>query len=509
MFNLDKNPLSSTVVDTAPHISTYFGNETLIMQPLADVDWDNMEEMENMEKSYDRDTTTKIADQNIEEDIQVEPMKKQTKPTYSLHSISRSERRYPIFNFINNETNGIVIMTKVNCNKTDITLKCSDIDCDGKIKIVPISEICNEKIVYNSARIQLDLENINTYLVESYSVRSVVNDHSCKNMAEQEEHQTCLSFTKKYVLEHSNLEASVLDIYNRMLDYAILSMGSLYVINNWPNPSHVRQFIKRARQTLRTNSPEIEPNDISDNLKKHQQSQYQFSDEICFFEHQRVLHIVNQNEQLIFYHPQCLKYLSSCNNVRLQLDGTMWCITPGVYNQVLILIATTEVAAGQYLDIPVCFAFMSCRTEAAYDLLFRSINKLIKKECGKTMDSQLVVTDHEAGLMASIKKFINFDVGSRSLRLCSFHSNQIIRKLFRSKLGQELTTLGQQFNAQIYKFYIQCFKLYLLPVDVSLSLLDLMIKQAETETFDTLCGKNTQLREALLYCLVNQSKIYS
>ena len=246
-----------------------------------------------------------------------------------------------------------------------------------------------------------------------------------------------------------------------MFDYAVSKYGSAYVISNWPEPSKVKQFIKRAKQNIRSPFPEIEPDFISvEPMTPNHKSKYIFASDITHFENEKVLKSVNNNQQLIFYHKDLLKYLTLEYNSRLQLDGTCWTITPGVYSQVVILVSTYEVTPGKYLDCPVIYCFMDTRRESSYDLMFQSINELLKKNCNGKLDSGLVVTDHEDGMISALRKVIDFTCESKNLRLCNCHTNKNLRDTFRNMLAPEIEQNGEQFKLNVHKYFVVCYKLY-------------------------------------------------
>ena len=113
----------------------------------------------------------------------------------------------------------------------------------------------------------------------------------------------CKSFTKNYVRNHADLEASGGDIYNIMFDYVVSKYGSAYVISNWPEPSKVKQFIKRAKQNIRSPFPEIEPDFISvEPITPNHKSKYIFASDITILKTNKFLKSVNNNQQLIFHH---------------------------------------------------------------------------------------------------------------------------------------------------------------------------------------------------------------
>ena len=506
-------PKTSTPICTAPHISNYFGaNETIIMQPLTDADLSDFEsslELTALNSAIYQNNTiqadiTNTTNQPVtSSSVHNEPLPKRLKSNYEIHSITRSERNYPTFNILNNECGSISIMQKDNCNKFDITLKCSDDKCKSKIKVVPVDGIYSLNTAHKSPRIKLDLNNNDTFEITSYSITKIIEDHTCTNMENKQQKNSCNEFTKLYVKTHANLQTTPGEIYNKMFTFALDTLGSQFVIEHWPEPSRVKQYIKRARQVLRCQYPEILPNteNGSNEKSQYERSNYIFAEEFKLYEDKTVFHSVNDNELILFYYPSTMIYLTQKHNQRLQMDGTLWTIAPNVYSQVMIIVSTIELGKGKFLNVPVLYAFMDNRTEVCYDLLFSTVNKLLNKHVGQPMDSELFVVDNETAVINSLNKIIDFQSGSRNLRLCSFHTNQNIRSDFRKTLGKQLTRHGDEFNIGVNNYYIQCLKLYLLPVDVTIKLIDFLMDQAQMETFSSDKLEQTRIRDALLNCL--------
>ena len=216
---------------------------------------------------------------------------------YKVHNITRSNRHFPVFHLTNNNTGCHVTMKQFNSTKDYVTIMCVEKDCKAKFKITPKMEICVMKLVRNSPRIRLDLTKEETFISSSYIVSAVTTGHSCGNMIEKEMNLECKSFTKNYVLNHADLEASGGDIYNIMFDYVVSKYGSASLISNWSKPSKVEQFIKRAKQNIRSPFPEIEPDFISvEPITPNHKSKYIFASDVTHFENEKVLKSVNNNK---------------------------------------------------------------------------------------------------------------------------------------------------------------------------------------------------------------------
>ena len=203
-------------------------------------------------------------------------------------------------------------------------------------------------MVKNSPRIHLDLTK-DVCNVDNYTIDSIYGDHKCSSKGTEMDYQSCLSFTKDFVLMTADLECTVEHIYSKMFDYGLAKLGSDFIISNWPNPSIVKSYIKRARQNLREPLAEILPEGEN---SPHVRSKYVFSDKLKEFENRQILYTNEDNSQIFFCHPDCLKYLTLEFNCRIQCDGTMWNLCKNVYAQVFIIIATTKIGE-KYLDVPV------------------------------------------------------------------------------------------------------------------------------------------------------------
>jgi len=199
----------------------------------------------------------------------------------------------------------------------------------------------------NSPIIQLEMSK-NIYNIDNYNVVSVTGDHNCKNQSQEMYYEACLTFTRDYVKTHADLSCTIDYIYSKMLDYGILTLGSKYIIRNWPNPTIIKNYIKRARQQLREPFPDILPDSIG---KENERSNYSFSNEMLFFEEEQILFTLENNSQIVICDTNLLIYLTGGHNCRIQADGTGWNMCKGVYSQVFIIIATVEVG-DKFLDAP-------------------------------------------------------------------------------------------------------------------------------------------------------------
>ena len=103
----------------------------------------------------------------------------QLNTAYELHSIRRSERKFPIFDFKCHQTGFMVTMHQLYCTKEHITLKCNNIYCKAKVKVRPAPQICKIKMVHNSPRVRLDFTQEESFNINSYTVASVLSEHSC------------------------------------------------------------------------------------------------------------------------------------------------------------------------------------------------------------------------------------------------------------------------------------------------------------------------------------------
>jgi len=185
-------------------------------------------------------------------------------------------------------------------------------------------------MVYNSPRVRLDMEK-DIYNIQNYVVVPVTGEHTCESQSQEIDYQMCLTFTRDYVKTHADLSCSIDYIYSKMMDYGIMTLGSLFIINNWPNPKIIKTYIKRARQNMRQPYHDILPDSIG---AANGQSNYKFSNEMLFFEDQRVLFTLENNRQIVICDTNLLVYLTGGNNCRIQMDGTMWNSTKGIFSGV-------------------------------------------------------------------------------------------------------------------------------------------------------------------------------
>ena len=105
-------------------------------------------------------------------------------------------------------------------------------------------------------------------------------------------------------------------------------------------------------------------------------------------ENQKIMQTEPNNDYVLFYFIDTLKYLTKGNNNKLSFDGTLWTQCKPVYKQVIIILSSVQIEPGKNIQIP-----MSSKTQKAYSQTFDAINGLLMDHYNTTMDTPLITTD--------------------------------------------------------------------------------------------------------------------
>jgi len=235
------------------------------------------------------------------------------------------------------------------------------------------------------------------------------------------------------------------------------------------------------------------------NITNENKNEYLFPDQLKFLTHdnesEEIMKIGKNNSYIIWFMAETLPYCTYGKNKRFSLDGTLWSEMAPVYNQLLVVLLTIEVAVKKFIQLPVSFIVMTSRTSEDYNEVLKALNELVYKYTGNYMGTDLITTDSERALINTVKEV--FDTNKTELLNCGFHTNQNVRRQFHETLKAEVTINGPNFNQKVFDIYAVQLKLYFLPSEFVIKLNNYLIKKVLIGSFDADNDENIKIKNAL------------